>query len=193
MALRLVSLWQRACANARNFRLYYPYWQYTNLFIFRFVSLLYLYTAHYIYYVKTAVSKELSFIEKYYLNILVIFFIEYFTFWLDCVVFTCIYNIFIEQFRRCFNLEFLNSFLKSCVTKTNNVKIKKNDSVRNMLLNIFRLQKLTKLPMMLINASESLQVGRFNSQNSETLMLHVKRFVFIFEKVVWSVRYRKRN
>ena len=24
----------------RNVRLYYPYWQYTNLFIFRFVSLL---------------------------------------------------------------------------------------------------------------------------------------------------------
>ena len=31
-----VSLWQRA--NARNVRLYYPYWQYTDLFIFRFVS-----------------------------------------------------------------------------------------------------------------------------------------------------------
>ena len=31
-----VSLWQRA--NTRNVRLYYPYWQYTNLFIFRFVS-----------------------------------------------------------------------------------------------------------------------------------------------------------
>ena len=27
-------------ANAQNVRLYYPYWQYTNLFIFRFVSLL---------------------------------------------------------------------------------------------------------------------------------------------------------
>ena len=27
-------------ANARNVRLYYPYWQYTDLFIFRFVSLL---------------------------------------------------------------------------------------------------------------------------------------------------------
>ena len=26
-------------ANARNVRLYYPYWQYTDLFIFRFVSL----------------------------------------------------------------------------------------------------------------------------------------------------------
>ena len=35
-----VSLWRRA--NARNVRLYYPYWQYTDLFIFRFVSLLYL-------------------------------------------------------------------------------------------------------------------------------------------------------
>ena len=34
----LVSLWRRA--NARNVRLYYPYWQYTDLFIFRFVSLL---------------------------------------------------------------------------------------------------------------------------------------------------------
>ena len=33
-----VSLWRRA--NARNVRLYYPYWQYTNHFIFRFVSLL---------------------------------------------------------------------------------------------------------------------------------------------------------
>ena len=31
-----VSLWRRA--NARNVRLYYPNWQYTNLFIFRFVS-----------------------------------------------------------------------------------------------------------------------------------------------------------
>ena len=29
------SLWRRA--NARNVRLYYPYWQYTNLFIFQFV------------------------------------------------------------------------------------------------------------------------------------------------------------
>ena len=34
----LVSLWRRA--NARNVWLYYPYWQYTDLFIFRFVSLL---------------------------------------------------------------------------------------------------------------------------------------------------------
>ena len=33
-----VSLWRRA--NARNVRLYYPFWQYTNLFIFRFLSLL---------------------------------------------------------------------------------------------------------------------------------------------------------
>ena len=33
-----VSLWRRA--NARNVRLYYSYWQYTDLFIFRFVSLL---------------------------------------------------------------------------------------------------------------------------------------------------------
>ena len=32
----LVSLWQRA--SAQIVRLYYPYWQYTNLFIFRFVS-----------------------------------------------------------------------------------------------------------------------------------------------------------
>ena len=32
------SLWRRA--NARNVRLYYSYWQYTDLFIFRFVSLL---------------------------------------------------------------------------------------------------------------------------------------------------------
>ena len=30
-----VSLWRRA--NARNVRLYYPYWQYTDLFIFRFI------------------------------------------------------------------------------------------------------------------------------------------------------------
>ena len=29
------SLWRRA--NARNVRLYYPYWHYTNLFIFRFI------------------------------------------------------------------------------------------------------------------------------------------------------------
>ena len=35
---RVVSLWRRA--NARNVRPYYPYWQYTDLFIFRFVSLL---------------------------------------------------------------------------------------------------------------------------------------------------------
>ena len=27
-------------ANARNVRLYYPYWQHTNFFIFRFVFLL---------------------------------------------------------------------------------------------------------------------------------------------------------
>ena len=33
-----VSLWRRA--NARNVRPYYPYWRYTDLFIFRFVSLL---------------------------------------------------------------------------------------------------------------------------------------------------------
>ena len=30
-----VSLWRRA--NARNVRLYYPYWQYTDHFIFRFI------------------------------------------------------------------------------------------------------------------------------------------------------------
>ena len=43
-----VSLWRRA--NARNVRLYYPYWQYTDLFIFRFVSLLCLRsTLRYIY------------------------------------------------------------------------------------------------------------------------------------------------
>ena len=30
-----VSLWRRA--NARNVRPYYPYWQYTDLFIFRFM------------------------------------------------------------------------------------------------------------------------------------------------------------
>ena len=41
-----VSFWRRA--NARNVRLYYPYRQYTNLFIFQFVSLLCLRTAaHY--------------------------------------------------------------------------------------------------------------------------------------------------
>ena len=33
-----VFLWRRA--NARNVRPYYPYWQYTDLFIFLFVSLL---------------------------------------------------------------------------------------------------------------------------------------------------------
>ena len=32
----------RLWANARNVRLYYPYWQYTDHFIFRFVSLLWL-------------------------------------------------------------------------------------------------------------------------------------------------------
>ena len=45
------SLWQRA--NARNVRLFYPYWQYTDLFIFRFVSKLHLYStyaAHYAVY-----------------------------------------------------------------------------------------------------------------------------------------------
>ena len=31
---------ERNRANARKVRLYYPYWQYTDLFIFRFVSLL---------------------------------------------------------------------------------------------------------------------------------------------------------
>ena len=36
--LRTVSLWRRA--NARNVRPHYPYWQYTDLFVFRFVSLL---------------------------------------------------------------------------------------------------------------------------------------------------------
>ena len=40
-----VSLWWRA--NTRNVRLYYPYWQYTDLFIFRFVSLLCAYSTHY--------------------------------------------------------------------------------------------------------------------------------------------------
>ena len=115
------------------------------------------YAAHYIYYVKTAVSKELS-----YRKVLFEYFSDIFhRIFYILIRLRCFYMyIFIEQFPRCFNLEFLNSFLKSCVTKTNNVKIKKNDSVRNMLLNIFRLQKLTKLPMMLINASESLQVGR---------------------------------
>ena len=38
------SFWRRA--NARNVRLGYPYWQYTNLFIFRFVSLCTLPTQH---------------------------------------------------------------------------------------------------------------------------------------------------
>ena len=44
--IKLVSLWRRA--NARNVRLYYPYWQYTILFIFRFVYLyfVYAYAAH---------------------------------------------------------------------------------------------------------------------------------------------------
>ena len=50
----LFSLWRRA--NARNIRLCYPYWQYTDLFIFRCVSLLclrstrlYIYIYIYIY------------------------------------------------------------------------------------------------------------------------------------------------
>ena len=34
--IKTISLWRRD--NARNVRLYYPYWQYTDLFIFRFVS-----------------------------------------------------------------------------------------------------------------------------------------------------------
>ena len=36
----LDPLWRRA--NAWNVRLYYPYWQYTDIFIFRFVVYLYL-------------------------------------------------------------------------------------------------------------------------------------------------------
>ena len=41
LTFRALALRQRGegRANARNVRLYYPYWQYTNLFIFRFVSL----------------------------------------------------------------------------------------------------------------------------------------------------------
>ena len=36
-----ISLWRRANArNVSNVRLFYPHWQYSNLFIFRFVSLL---------------------------------------------------------------------------------------------------------------------------------------------------------
>ena len=38
------------CANARNVRLYYPYRQYTNLFIFRFGYLYTAYAAHYVYF-----------------------------------------------------------------------------------------------------------------------------------------------
>ena len=38
MTLGTSSPWRRA--NARNVRLHYPYWQYTDLFIFRFVSVL---------------------------------------------------------------------------------------------------------------------------------------------------------
>ena len=37
LALIVFSLWRRA--NARNVRLYYPYRQYTKLFVFRFVAL----------------------------------------------------------------------------------------------------------------------------------------------------------
>ena len=40
-----VSLWRRA--NARNVRLYYPYWQYTDLFDLHLYSA---YAAHYIYF-----------------------------------------------------------------------------------------------------------------------------------------------
>ena len=36
----LVSLWRRA--NARNVRLYYPYWQYTDHFIFQFIYTAYI-------------------------------------------------------------------------------------------------------------------------------------------------------
>ena len=42
-----VSLWRRA--NARNVRPYSPYWQYTDLSIFRFVSLLCLRSTLYVY------------------------------------------------------------------------------------------------------------------------------------------------
>ena len=38
--LYLFSVSLRRRADARNVRLYYPYWQYTDLFIFQFVSLL---------------------------------------------------------------------------------------------------------------------------------------------------------
>ena len=51
--MKHVSLWQRASifrrANAWNVRLYYPYRQDTNLFIFRFVSEHFLRSMHYIY------------------------------------------------------------------------------------------------------------------------------------------------
>ena len=35
-----VKAWKGPMLDARNVRLYYPYWQYTDLFVFRFVSLL---------------------------------------------------------------------------------------------------------------------------------------------------------
>ena len=51
-----ISLWRRA--NARNVRLYYPYRQYTNLFIFRFVSQYSAYAEHYVYLNKTFLKVE---------------------------------------------------------------------------------------------------------------------------------------
>ena len=52
-------------ANARNVRLHYPYWQYTNLFIFQFVSLLCLCITLYLYNVyKDSVSFYLNSIFK---------------------------------------------------------------------------------------------------------------------------------
>ena len=56
-----VSLWRRA--NVRNVRLYYPYRRYTNLFIFRFVSLLSLRSTLRLFHVciyLTQLSSEIS-------------------------------------------------------------------------------------------------------------------------------------
>ena len=58
-----VSLWRRA--NARNVRLHYPYWQYTDLFIFRFVSLLCLRSTLRLYKMKTCTQiSDSGFREK---------------------------------------------------------------------------------------------------------------------------------
>ena len=54
---RLLS--QSIRANARNVRLHYPYWQYTDLFIFRFVSVIKLFTKAKGFYIYNCIIKQL--------------------------------------------------------------------------------------------------------------------------------------